>query len=110
MRIALLLQTCIVTYVIVKERTLKENGSHGQHLRSNASATKEDLNILVWTTEIFIFISHAGKYNNFQEFLCALEAQFNPHEKLWIDIFCHNQHEELALSLRTIGSTTSRLT
>eukprot|EP01036_Dinobryon_divergens_P025933 gene25933-34532_t len=43
-----------------------------------------------------VFISHAWKYN-FYEFLLALEAKFKdqPWARLWIDIFCHNQHDEL---------------
>ena len=43
-----------------------------------------------------VFISHAWQYN-FYEFLLALEAKFKtqPSVRLWIDIFCHNQHDEL---------------
>ena len=43
-----------------------------------------------------VFISHAWKYN-FHEFLVALEAKFKdqPLARLWIDLFCQNQHEEL---------------
>ena len=43
-----------------------------------------------------VFISHAWKYN-FYEFLVALEAKFKgqPNVFLWIDIFSHNQHDEL---------------
>jgi len=43
-----------------------------------------------------VFISHAWKYN-FLELLLALEVRFKdqPGARLWIDIFCHNQHEEL---------------
>ena len=43
-----------------------------------------------------VFISHAWKYN-FLAFLVALEARFKdqPGVRLWIDIFCHNQHDEL---------------
>ncbi len=43
-----------------------------------------------------VFISHAWKYN-FLKFLVALEAKFKdqPGVRLWIDIFCHNQHDEL---------------
>ena len=41
-----------------------------------------------------VFISHAWKYK-FYDFLSALEARFTAREKLWIDNFCHNQHEEL---------------
>ena len=46
--------------------------------------------------EATIFISHAWKYN-FLKFLLALEAKFKdqPWVRLWIDIFCHNQHDEL---------------
>eukprot|EP01035_Chromulina_nebulosa_P024961 gene24961-32521_t len=42
------------------------------------------------------FISHAWKYN-FYDFLVALEIRFKnePCVYLWIDNFCHNQHEEL---------------
>ncbi len=43
-----------------------------------------------------VFISHAWKYN-FLEFLVALEVKFKdqPLARLWIDLFCRNQHEEL---------------
>jgi len=41
-----------------------------------------------------VFISHAWKYK-FYDFLSALEARFKACEKLWIDNFCHNQHEDL---------------
>ena len=43
-----------------------------------------------------VFISHAWKYN-FLEFLRALEVRFKdqPGLRLWIDIFSHNQHDEL---------------
>ena len=44
-----------------------------------------------------VFISHAWKYE-FLKFLLALEAKFKDNrnkERLWIDNFCHNQHEEL---------------
>jgi hypothetical protein len=43
-----------------------------------------------------VFISHAWKYN-FLAFLVALEARFKDQSgvRLWIDIFCHNQHDEL---------------
>lgn len=46
--------------------------------------------------EATIFISHAWKYK-FLQFLLALEAKFRdqPWVRLWIDIFCHNQHDEL---------------
>ena len=46
--------------------------------------------------EATVFISHAWKYN-FYQFLLALEAKFKdqPSVRLWIDIFCHNQHDEL---------------
>jgi hypothetical protein len=46
--------------------------------------------------EATVFISHAWKYN-FLAFLVALEARFKdqPGVRLWIDIFCHNQHDEL---------------
>ena len=42
------------------------------------------------------FISHSCKYNFFQ-FFVALEARFKdqPDVFFWIDIFSHNQHEEL---------------
>ena len=42
------------------------------------------------------FISHAWKYN-FKEFLLALEMKFQdePSALLWIDLFSHNQHNEL---------------
>ena len=44
-----------------------------------------------------VFISHAWKYN-FAEFLSALETRFSkePEALLWIDIFSHNQHNELS--------------
>ena len=44
-----------------------------------------------------VFISHAWKYN-FAEFLSALVARFEkePGAFLWIDIFSHNQHNELS--------------
>ena len=46
--------------------------------------------------EATVFISHAWKYN-FYQFLLTLEAKFKdqPSVRLWIDIFCHNQHDEL---------------
>ena len=42
------------------------------------------------------FISHAWKYN-FKAFLSALERKFQgePTALLWIDLFSHNQHNEL---------------
>ena len=42
------------------------------------------------------FISHAWKYN-FIEFMAALEMKFQgePTALLWIDLFSHNQHNEL---------------
>ena len=43
-----------------------------------------------------VFVSHAWKYN-FAEFLSALETRFSkePEALLWIDIFSHNQHNEI---------------
>ena len=44
-----------------------------------------------------VYISYAWKYN-FHEYLVALECKFKdqPLVRLWIDLFCHNQHEELS--------------
>lgn len=43
-----------------------------------------------------VFISHAWKYH-FCDFLLALEMKFKDQEavRLWVDLFCHNQHEDL---------------
>ena len=43
-----------------------------------------------------VFISHAWKYK-FLEFLKALEFRFKDQAdvRLWIDLFCHNQHDDL---------------
>ena len=81
-------------YEIIKDITREQKVSYCEYLRTDdASITPEDLDAMVGTADIFV--SHAWKYN-FYEFLCALEARFGPNVKLWIDIFCHNQHEELS--------------
>ena len=78
---------------IVKSITKSEGRSglsYCQKLLNN-----EDTKALVGPATVFV--SHAWKYN-FAQFLSALLARFNkePEALLWIDIFSHNQHNELS--------------
>ena len=68
--------------------------SYCQLLRRRQSATSPSSPDEVGLANVFI--SHAWKYK-FHEFLLALEAKFKGQLGvfLWIDIFSHNQHEEL---------------
>ena len=55
------------------------------------------------------FVSHAWKYN-FKIFKETLEDKFKDQhsEFLWVDIFCHNQHDELT-SEEWIGAFESHI-
>jgi len=70
--------------------------SYCQLLRRQTHATASTLSSSEEVGAATVFISHAWKYN-FYEFLAALEVRFQDHPsvRLWIDIFCHNQHDEL---------------
>jgi hypothetical protein len=68
--------------------------SYCQLLKQQAAASTLTSNAHDEVGEATVFISHAWKYK-FYDFLSALEARFTAREKLWIDNFCHNQHEEL---------------
>ena len=90
---------------LVKSITKAEGGAGGglsycQLLRRQATAAAATTTASPPSSEevgeATVFISHAWKYN-FYKFLLALEAKFKnqPGVRLWIDIFCHNQHDEL---------------
>ena len=65
--------------------------SYCQHVRDSSPQTSS-----AEVGPATVFISHAWKYN-FRQFLTALEVKFKgqPLVRLWIDLFCQNQHEEL---------------
>ena len=87
---------------LVKSITKAQGGAGGglsycQLLRQHAAtASPSPLSSSDEVGAATVFISHAWKYN-FLKFLVALEAKFKdqPGVRLWIDIFCHNQHDEL---------------
>ena len=88
---------------IVKRITKNENGGAGlsycQLVGSRTAASSADIPHSSSSSEVgpaTVFISHAWKYN-FYQFLLALEVRFKgqPLVRLWIDLFCQNQHEEL---------------
>ena len=78
---------------IVKDITKSDEGSGSSYCQKllNNDQTKA----LVGPATVFV--SHAWKYN-FAEFQSALLARFSkePEAFLWIDIFSHNQHNELS--------------
>jgi hypothetical protein len=89
---------------LVKSITKAQGGAGGglsycELLRQQAAAAAAATTTASSSDEVgaaTVFISHAWKYN-FLKFLVALEAKFKdqPGVRLWIDIFCHNQHDEL---------------
>ena len=68
--------------------------SYCQWLKQKSAGSSSDSSDQVGPATVFI--SHAWKYN-FYAFLLALEARFKGKQgvRLWIDNFCHNQHEDL---------------
>ena len=78
---------------IIKDITKSEEGSGLSYCQKLLNSDKTKALVGPAT----IFVSHAWKYN-FAKFLSALEARFEkePEAFLWIDIFSHNQHNELS--------------
>lgn len=68
--------------------------SYCQWLKQNTAKSSPSSSDQVGSATVFI--SHAWKYS-FYAFLLALEARFKGERgvRLWIDNFCHNQHEDL---------------
>ena len=78
---------------IVKDMTKSEGSSGSSYCEKLLNNDKTKALVGPAT----VFVSHAWKYN-FAEFLSALETRFEkePEAYLWIDIFSHNQHNELS--------------
>ena len=78
---------------IVKDITKSDEGSGSSYCQKLLNNDKTKALVGPAT----VFVSHAWKYN-FAEFISALEARFvkEPEALLWIDIFSHNQHNELS--------------
>ena len=77
---------------IVKDATKSSSG--GKSYCEQLLETKETKALVVPAT---VFVSHAWKYD-FRMFVNALMTRFEkePESLLWIDIFSHNQHNELS--------------
>ena len=77
---------------IVKDATKTSSG--GKSFCEKLLETNETNELVGLAT---VFISHAWKYE-FETFVNALKTRFEkePEAYLWIDIFSHNQHNELS--------------